>query len=330
MKKIIISLLAAALLTGCGSSAEKAAFAVTNVQSLDELLPEQATLEKPKFSGKVEEGIKTYEFDGFSIDLPAAWVASEENGKEYYLDQVEGAAYMFNSHADDNGLTSDEIIERHLEALEGKSPEEIVLPSDQITDKNGNVLTLGQIAYTEGGAASVLQLVICRAQNSFLTFKGTCPDASKRQQLLDSLDAAARTVAFDPVMESISGRKYKVEAESCVIDLKSDKTFKITYDRNDKATVTGTYKVYRGNGALDALENSEGIDSAPKLSYIRGAKIPVMSYYAVVFTYKEVTRWGNKANSKAYNVVVDGFDKDGTLEMYNHTTCISQVWEPAK
>ena len=330
MKKIIISLLAAALLTGCGSSAEKAAFAVTGVQSLDELLPEQATLEKPKFSGKVEEGIRTCDFDSFTIDLPAAWVASEENGKEYYYDQVEDAAYMLNSVKDSNCLSAEEIIERHVKALEGKAPEEIVLPSDEITDKNGNVLTLGQISYTENGAASVLQLVICRAHDSFMTFKGTCPDASKRQQLLDSLDAAARTVAFDPVMESISGKKYNVEAENCVIDLKSDKTFKITYDRNDKATVTGTYKVYRGNGALDALKNGEKIDTAPKISYIRGAKIPVMDYYAVVFTYKEVTRWGSKANSKAYNVVVDGFDKDGTLEMYNHTTCISQVWEEIK
>ena len=208
------------------------------VQSLDELLPEQATLEKPKFSGKVEEGIRTCDFDSFTIDLPAAWVASEENGKEYYYDQVEDAAYMLNSVKDSNCLSPDEIIERHVKALEGKAPEEIVLPSDEITDKNGNVLTLGQISYTENGAASVLQLVICRAHDSFMTFKGTCPDASKRQQLLDSLDAAARTVAFDPVMESISGKKYNVEAENCVIDLKSDKTFRITYDRNDKATVT--------------------------------------------------------------------------------------------
>lgn len=333
MKKHLIPLLLAALaLSGCGSSAaaEKAAYAVTSVPALDELLPEQAAPapEKPASTAPVQEGSKLYQFDRFTIELPVAWTPKQEGSTEYYFDEANGTAFMFNSFQEDNGLSADVLIERHLEALEGKSPEEIALPSDQITDENGNVLTLAQISYSEGGAASVLQLVFCRGQNVFLSFKGTSLDPENRQLLLDELDAAARTVTLEKLTESISGRSYNVEAENCRIDLKADRTFKITYDRNDNGTVTGTYRIYRGNGALDVLQQEEGIDPAPKLSYIRGSKLPIQNYYAVIFTYEEVKRWGSKANSKAYNVVVDGYDRDGKLEMYNHTTYISQVWEP--
>lgn len=318
------------LLSGCGSSAEKAAFAVTDVPVLDELLPEPVGPERPaENTGKTEEGTKKIEFDRFTVELPASWEVMEENGTVYYHDAAGHAAYMFNSCGSDNGLDEQELLGRFSEALKHKGAHEVSQPSNSFTDPNGNEFTLAQLAYYEDGGAAVLQLAFCRAQNFYISFKGYTSDHSRHDLLLENLDAAAKTIVMDKLEDKITGKSFEVEEENCRIDLKDDGSFKITYDRGDEAEVTGTYRVFRGSNALEVLEQEEGIDPTPKLSYIRGSQIPFENYYAVVFTYDKVVRWGTKSNTKSYNVVCDGYDKNGKLEMYNHNTCISEKWQEA-